>query len=173
MNNSETKFCIKALKVEQVICVLRRIMGQPLFSRCESCSPPSHRVLAALQRELQIFRKHPNLSDVCKGFIKLFLLVTDPYSHIAFISQTQTLKMRAMRSFGKRTMNLLKLMFRLQSVSPACLISAQLPSSQFCFYLHFLSIYSISTYYERVLGILTLNVLTQSIDDKKTPTVME
>lgn len=28
MNNSETQFSIKAVKVEEVICVLRRIIGQ-------------------------------------------------------------------------------------------------------------------------------------------------
>lgn len=31
MNNSETQFPIRAVKVEEVICVLRRIIGQPFF----------------------------------------------------------------------------------------------------------------------------------------------
>lgn len=31
MNNSETQFSIKAAKVEEVICVLRRIVGQLSF----------------------------------------------------------------------------------------------------------------------------------------------
>lgn len=63
MNNSETQFSIKAVKVEEVICVLRRIIGQLFFffffssAGRESCGPSFQRVLAALHGEPQYFRK--------------------------------------------------------------------------------------------------------------------
>lgn len=95
MNNSETKFSIKALKVGQVICVLTRIMGQPLFSGCESYSAPFQRGLAALQREPLFFcpEKESNLSDVCRGILNFFLLVTEEKENrilmVAFLSRAR------------------------------------------------------------------------------------
>lgn len=62
MNNSETHFSIKAVKVEEVICVLRRIIGQLFFFFLLSVGRESYglsfqRVLAVLQREPQYFSK--------------------------------------------------------------------------------------------------------------------
>lgn len=56
MNNSETQFSIKAVKVEKVICVLRGIIGQLFFFfQALGVNHMVRRVLDALQREPQYF----------------------------------------------------------------------------------------------------------------------
>lgn len=92
------KFSIKAVKVEEVICVLRRIMGQLFFfsssAECELFRLSLQRVLAALQTETSIIQRN-KLQHLGPARLHVFFVVFFPL--FSYFSPLKVEKVKARR----------------------------------------------------------------------------